>query len=137
MIADNKKLTSENKALALAAKDKEELIKYIAQLELDIAALEEELREIKGHGDGEGEGLPRCEVNGEPNRIGQIKKLPQGKFSFSPRGTPAFQKEALQIPGVKDLIETHRSLCSNSRGQQPKCLTIAQSRLRVPLCDGH
>ena len=130
LIADNKKLTTENKVLALAAKDKEELLKYIAQLKLDIAALEEELREIKGPGTGEG--LPRCEVNGEPNRIGQIKKLPQGKFSFSPRGTPAFQKEALQIPGVKDLMrdspftmqQFERSatkVLNHSSKQVPKC----------------
>ena len=91
------KNTSENKALALAAKDKEELIKYIAQLELDIAALEEELREIKGHGDGEED--TTCEVNGEPNRIEQIKKPPQGKFSFSPRAHRLSKR--LQIPGVR------------------------------------
>ena len=102
--AKNDMLIAENKALKLATKDKEELLKYIAQLERDIAALEKELKEIKVHGDGEGEGLPRCEVNGEPNRIGQIKKLPQGGFSFSPRGIPAFQKEALKIPGVKELM---------------------------------
>jgi hypothetical protein len=104
LIADNKVLTAVNKALALAAKDKEELLKYIAQLELDIAALEEELQEIKGPADGKGEGLPRCEVSGEPNRIGQIKKSTQGLFSFSPRGNTAFQRQALQIPGVKDLM---------------------------------
>ena len=104
LISDNKRLSAENKALALAAKDKEELLNYIAQLELDIAALEEELLEIKGPADGKGEGLPRCEVSGEPNRIGQIKKLPQGRFSFSPRGKTTFQREALQIPGIKDLM---------------------------------
>ena len=104
LISDNKRLTAENKALALAAKDKEELLKYIAQLELDIAALEEELLEIKGPADGKGEGLPRCEVSGEPNRIGQIKKSTQGLFSFSPRGNTAFQRQAMQIPGVKDLM---------------------------------
>lgn len=104
LISDNKRLNAENKALALAAKDKEELLKYIAQLELDISALEEELKEIKGPADGKGEGLPRCEVSGEPNRIGQIKKSTQGLFRFSPRGNTAFQRQALQIPGVKDLM---------------------------------
>ena len=99
--AKNDMLIAENKALKLATKDKEELLKYIAQLKRDIAALEKELKEIKG---GDGEGLPRCEVNGEPNRIGQIKKLPQGGFSFTLRGVPAFQKEALKIPGVKELM---------------------------------
>lgn len=133
--SDNKRLIAENKMLTFAAKDKKEFLKYIAQLELDIAALEEELKKIKGPADGKGEGLPRCEVNGEPNRIGQIKKSSQGLFSFSPRGNTAFQRQALQIPGVKDLmrdspftIQKFEKLASkihkHSSQQVPKCLYV-------------